>query len=161
MSINKKLEELGITIPEVNQPAGNYVPAKRVGNLIFTSGQTPKKDGKLAYAGKLGADVSEKEGYEAARICAINCLSSLAYLAGGLDNVKAIVKATCFISSDPSFYGQANVANGATDLLTEVFGRDGTPARSAIGMAVLPGNAAVEVELVCEVKDASLCKAGF
>jgi len=158
MGISEKLKEMGLTLPGVAAPAGNYVPAVRADSLIFTSGQVPKIDGKLAYAGKVGGGVSEEDGYAAARICALNCLSAIDYIAGGLDNVERIVKATCFINSAPDFVNQANVANGATDLLGELFGKSGTPSRSAVGAAALPGNAAVEVELVAQIKDVSRCR---
>lgn len=161
MSVYDKLKELGISLPGVSAPGGHYVPAARAENLIFTAGQTPKVDGKLVCRGKLGDGVSIDEGYQAARICAVNCLGNIERLAGGLDNIERIVKAVCFVNSAPDFTDQAKVANGATDLFAALFGDKGTPARSAVGMASLPDGASVELELVVKIKDTSLCGEDF
>ena len=153
MSIQSRLEELGITLSSIDQPTANYAPAVRAGALLFTAGQTPKANGKMQYTGKLGADVSDEDGYEAAKLCARNALSVIHHYGGGLDNVARIVKATVFVNAAPEYTGHAAVANGATDLFVAVFGRDGRPARSAVGMGSLPGGAACEVEVVAELKD--------
>ena len=156
--ISEKLKELRVVLPKVGTPAGNYLPAVRSDRLIFSSGQVPRVDGAMMYEGKLGDTVSDSDGYDAARVCTINCLSAIDYLAGGLDNIERVIKVTCFISSTPDFTAHAAVANGATDLLGELFGKAGIPARSAVGMSSLPSNAAVEVEMVAQVKDINLCR---
>ena len=153
MTIAEKLKQMDIKLPGVSKPAGNYAPGVRVDRTIYSSGQVPRVDGKMLYTGKLGGGVSDSDGYAAARICAINCLSAIGNLAGGLDNIERIIKVTCFINSAPDFNGHAAVANGATDLLGELFGTAGIPARSAVGASSLPSDAAVEVELIALVKD--------
>lgn len=149
-----RLAELGIVLPkQASSPAGDYVPAVFSGNFIFLSGHLPKKDGRVLYKGKLGDTLSVKEGYAAARLCALECLCSLSLFIGELDDVAQIIKATCFINSTPFFCDHSKVADGATSLLLEIFGRTGIPARSAIGVASLPQNASVELELVVLVRD--------
>ena len=152
MSVLDKLDALGISIAAINPPAANYSPAVVTGNLLFTAGQVCKRDGEMAYKGKLGADVSNEDGYEAAKLCAANALAVVHHYGGGLDNVVKIVKATVFVNAIPDFAGHAYVANGATDLLVALFGPEGCPARSAVGMGSLPGRAACEVELIAELK---------
>jgi len=152
MSVLNKLEELGISIAAATPPAANYSPAVVTGNLLFTAGQVCRRDGEMAYKGKLGADISNEDGYEAAKLCAANALGVIHNYGGGLDNVAKIVKATVFVNAVPDFAGHAYVANGATDLLVALFGPDGCPARSAVGMSSLPGRAACEVELIAELK---------
>ncbi len=151
MSILAKLQELGLELPAVAQPVGAYVPAVRFGELIFTSGQLPLVGGSLRYAGKVGKDISEAEGYQAAGICALNGLAAAASVAGGLDNILRVIKVTGFINCDASFSRQANVLNGASDLLGKLF--DADHARSAVGVAALPLNAALEVEMVLAVRN--------
>jgi enamine deaminase RidA (YjgF/YER057c/UK114 family) len=151
MTATERLTELGLTLPPVAPPVAAYVPAVRTGSYVYTSGQLPLVDGKLQGAGKVGDGVTTDEGAALARIAALNALAAAASVAGGLDAITRIVKVTCFVASDPSFTGQAQVANGASELLIEVLGDAGRHARSAVGMAVLPLDTPVEVELIAEV----------
>ena len=151
MTATQRLAELGLTLPPVAPPVAAYVPAVRTGNYVYTSGQLPLVDGKLQGAGKVGDGVAPHEAAALARIAALNALAAAASVAGGLDAIARIVKVTCFVASDPSFTGQAQVANGASELLIEVLGEAGRHARSAVGMAVLPLDTPVEVELIAEV----------
>lgn len=148
MDPEARLRELGLELPDVPAPAGAYVPATRAGNLIFTAGQLPFERGELHLKGKVGEAVSEDEAREAARLCALNALAAAAVQAGGLDGISAIVKVTGFVASAPGFNGQPGVLNGASELLGAVFGDAGLHARSAVGVAELPLDAPVEVELV-------------
>ena len=148
-----RLKELGITLPPANTPIANYVPGVRTGRLIFTSGQTPKKENTLQYQGKLGKDLRVEEGQAAARLCALSCLSIIRNLAGSLDKVKRIVKITGFVNSASDFTLQHLVVNGASDLIGEIFGEAGKHARAAVGMASLPGDAACEIEMIAEVEE--------
>jgi enamine deaminase RidA (YjgF/YER057c/UK114 family) len=129
------------------------VPAVRTGNYVYTAGQLPVVDGQLLATGKVGADVGAVEAAALARTCALNALAAVATVTGGLDAVRRIVKVTGFVASAPTFTQQAQVVNGASELLIEVFGEAGRHARSAVGMAVLPLDAPVEVELIAEVRD--------
>ena len=151
MTATERLAELGLTLPPVAPPVAAYVPAVRTGNYVYTSGQLPLVDGKLQGAGKVGDGVTTDEAAGLARIAALNALAAAASVAGGLDAISRIVKVTCFVASDPSFTGQAQVANGASELLIEVLGDAGRHARSAVGMAVLPLDTSVEVELIAEI----------
>ena len=146
-----RLRELGLELPDVPSPAGSYVPAKRSGNLVFTAGQVPFIRGELSITGKVGETVSIEDAKEAARTCALNALAAASGEAGGLDNIKGIVKVTGFVASAPAFTSQPEVVNGASDLLGEVFGEAGSHARSAVGVAELPLGAPVEVEIIVEV----------
>lgn len=146
--IEARLAELGISLPPVAKPVAAYVPAVRAGRFVYTSGQLPMVDGKLAYQGKLGADLSVEDGYQAARICALNALAAVQAVAGSLDRVERIVKVVGFVASAPGFNDQPKVVNGASELLGEIFGEAGRHARSAVACNELPLNAAVEVELV-------------
>ena len=150
MSASERLKELGIELPPVAKPAGAYVPALRNGDLVYTSGQLPFVEGKLRRTGKVGAEVSAEDAYDDARMCAINALAAIDALVG-LDNVERVVKVVGFVASDPSFTGQPKVINGASELLGEVFGPAGEHARSAVGVAVLPADTPVEVEVVVAV----------
>ncbi len=143
-----RLRELGLEIPAVPSPAGAYVPATRAGNLVFTAGQLPFRDGELHAEGKVGEEVSAEQAYDAARLCALNALAAAAAETGGLGGIERIVKVTGFVASAPGFNGQPGVLNGASELLGEIFGEAGLHARSAVGVAELPLNAPVEVELV-------------
>ncbi len=149
----QRLHELGLTLPAVTTPLAAYVPAVRSGNLIFTAGQVPLAEGQLLATGKVGDQVSATEGAALARTCALNALAAAVSVAGSLSAIKRIVKVTGFVASAPGFTGQPQVINGASELLLEVFGEAGRHARSAVGMAVLPLDAPVEVELIAEVGD--------
>ncbi len=147
----ERLAELGLALPEVVPPLAAYQPAARAGSLVFTAGQLPARDGEMLATGKLGAGVSEEQGYACARQCALNALAAVAAEVGGLSAVKRVVKAVVFVASTPDFTAQPQVANGASELLGEVFGDAGRHARSAVGVASLPLDVPVEVELVVEV----------
>jgi enamine deaminase RidA (YjgF/YER057c/UK114 family) len=145
-----RLGQLGVTLPQVAAPLAAYVPAVRTGNLVYTSGQLPFDSGKLAGTGKVGAGVTPEEGKAMARICALNALAAIDSLVG-LDAVTQVVKVVGFVASAPGFNGQPSVVNGASGLLAEVFGDKGAHARSAVGVAELPMDAPVEIELIVEV----------
>lgn len=148
--IAARLTELGITLPAVAAPAGSYVPALRTGNLVYTAGQVPFVDGKIAAVGKLGAEIDVERGAELARICALNGLAAVDGLVG-LDAVVRVVKVVGFVASATGFTDQPKVINGASDVLAEIFGEAGRHARSAVGVAELPLGVPVEVELIVEV----------
>lgn len=150
----QRLIELGITLPQTPSPIANYVPGVRVGNLLYLSGlgPAPKADGK-EYLGKVDADLTLEEGYEAARLVGINLIARIKGEVGDLSKVKRIVKLLSMIASTPTFSNQPAVANGCSDLLVEVFGDKGRHARSAVGMSVLPGNIPVEIEMIVEIED--------
>jgi enamine deaminase RidA (YjgF/YER057c/UK114 family) len=148
---SERLAALGLTLPPVAPPQAAYVPAVRTGNHVYVSGQLPFVDGKLETTGKVGDTVSAEEAAALARLCALNGLAAAASVAGGLDAIRRIVKVTGFVASVPSFTGQPGVINGASELFIEVFGEAGRHARSAIGLAVLPLDSPVEVELIAEV----------
>jgi enamine deaminase RidA (YjgF/YER057c/UK114 family) len=148
-----RLAALGLALPEVVPPLAAYVPAVRSGGHVYTSGQLPMSDGKLLATGKVGAEVEVEAASALARVCALNALAAAAAAAGGLSGIRRIVKVTGFVASAPGFTAQAQVVNGASELLLEVFGEAGRHARSAVGMAVLPLDAPVEIELIAEVQD--------
>jgi enamine deaminase RidA (YjgF/YER057c/UK114 family) len=150
-SASARLAELGLSLPPVVAPLAAYVPAVRTGALVYTSGQVPMVDGALAGTGKVGVDVSPENAAALARTCALNALAAVDALVG-IDNVVRVVKVVGFVASDPSFTGQPAVINGASELLGEIFGEAGRHARSAVGVASLPLDAPVEVELVVEVR---------
>lgn len=147
----ERLAALGLALPEVATPAGAYVPAVRTGSHVYTAGQIPLVDGKLPATGKVGADVDTVRARELARTCALNALAALATQVDSLAAVRRVVKVVGFVASSPDFTGQPQVINGASELLGEVFGEAGQHARSAVGMAALPHDAPVEVELIAEV----------
>ena len=149
----ERLAALGLTLPPVVSPVAAYVPAVRTGSYVYVSGQLPTVDGKLPAVGKVGDAVTAEDAAGMARTCALNALAAAAAAAGGLEGIRRIVKVTGFVASAPGFTGQPQVINGASQLLIEVFGEDGRHARSAIGVAELPLNAPVEVELIAEVRD--------
>ena len=153
MSPTERLAELGLTLPPVATPQAAYVPAVRTGAYVYVSGQVPVVDGKLPATGKVGAEVSPADAAGLARICVLNAIAAAAAAAGGLDRIRRIVKVVGFVASAPGFNGQPLVVNGASELLIEVFGEDGRHARSAVGVAELPLDAPVEVELIAEVRD--------
>ncbi|WP_165838734.1 RidA family protein [Roseicella frigidaeris] len=150
--IEARLRELGIALPAPAAPVANYIPFNRVGTLVVVSGQIPLRDGKIAYAGKLGAGVSVEEGQAAARLCFVNLVAQVkAACEGDLDRVRRVVRLGGFIAAPPDFTQHAVVMNGASDLAVEIFGEAGRHARSTIGVPSLPGDAAVEVEGLFEI----------
>src|SRR5215469_10320999 len=149
----ERLAVLGLTLPPVVTPLAAYVPAVRSGNTVYTAGQLPMTDGTLLSAGKVGAEVGAAEAAVLARTCAMNALAAAASVAGGVSAISRIVKMTGFVASAPDFTAQPQVVNGASELLLEIFGEAGRHARSAVGVAVLPLNAPVEIELTVEVRD--------
>jgi enamine deaminase RidA (YjgF/YER057c/UK114 family) len=152
MTAQERLAALGLVMPEVATPLASYVPAVRTGNYVYTSGQLPMVEGTLMTTGKVGAEVSAEDAYSLARICALNALAAVASVSGGLPNIVRIIKVVGFVASAPDFTGQPRVINGASELLGEVFGPAGAHARSAVGVAVLPLDAPVEIELIAEVR---------
>src|SRR5215469_9538814 len=152
-SAEERLAALGLTLPPVVTPLAAYVPAVRSGNTVYTAGQLPMADGRLLSVGKVGAEVGAAEAAVLARTCALNALAAAASVAGGVSGISRIVKLTGFVASAPDFTGQPQVVNGASELLLEIFGEAGRHARSAVGVAVLPLNAPVEIELTVEVRD--------
>lgn len=153
MKIEAKLKSMGLELPEVPKPVAAYVPAIKEGDLVFTSGQIPLVNGELKYKGKVGKDFTEAEGYAAAKICALNCLSVIKSQIGSLDNIKQIIKVVGFVNSADDFYMQPKVINGASEFLGELFGEKGQHARSAVGVNALPLNATVEVEMIVKIFD--------
>lgn len=151
--IDRRLEELGIAIPEVVPPLAMYVPSVHSGEYVFTSGQLPMVAGEMVATGIVGADVSPDVAAECARACALNAIAAVKLVIGDLDRVIRIVKVVGFVASAPSFTGQPTVVNGASNLIGEIFGDAGIHARSAVGVASLPLNAPVEVELIAHVRD--------
>jgi enamine deaminase RidA (YjgF/YER057c/UK114 family) len=148
----ERISELGLEIPEVAAPLASYVPTARTGSLVYTAGQLPLVKGELAVVGKVGAEVTEEQAVEQARICALNAIAALRAEVGELSRIARIVKVVGFVASDPGFHGQPKVVNGASELFGQVFGDAGTHARSAVGVSVLPRDAAVEVEVIAEVR---------
>ena len=153
MKPSQKLAELNLTLPNVADPVGSYVPAIRSGRQIFTSGQLPFVDGKVVCSGKVGADVTLEQAAEGARLAGLNALAAAAKEAGGIDKIGRIIRVAVFVSSAPGFTDQPKVANGASDLMVTVFGDAGRHVRAAVGVAELPLGAAVELELVVELAD--------
>ncbi|WP_101842581.1 RidA family protein [Halobacillus sp. Marseille-P3879] len=152
INVEEKINELGIHIPDAPKPGAVYVPAKTVGNLVYTSGQDCRVNGTLLYEGKLGSDLTVEQGYEAARQTMINCLAVLQAEIGDLSRVKQVVKLLAFVNSAPGFVEQPYVINGASELLEEIFGEKGEHARSAIASNELPFNTPVEIEMIVEIE---------
>jgi enamine deaminase RidA (YjgF/YER057c/UK114 family) len=148
LKIESRLAEIGVILPDVPKPVASYVPAVRSGNLLFLSGQLCTVDGELKYRGKVGKEVSLEDACEAAKAAAINSLAVIKQQIGSLDKVKRIVKVVGYVASDPNFSEQPKVVNGTSDFLVEVFGEKGSHARSAVGVASLPLNVPVEVEMI-------------
>jgi len=152
---SERLASLGLTLPPVAKPVASYVPAVRTGAYVYTSGQLPTVDGELVEVGRVGTDadaaVSPEAAKAAARVCALNALAAVRSVVGDLSKVVRVVKVVGFVASDPSFTGQPGVVNGASELLGQIFGDAGVHARSAVGVATLPLDAAVEVEIVVRV----------
>ncbi|GAA1357408.1 RidA family protein [Arthrobacter rhombi] len=149
-AVEQRLADLGLSLPQVAKPVAAYVPAVITGNLVHTSGQLPFINGELTVTGKVGAQVDADQAKEQAAIAVLNAMAVVKSMVGDLDRVTRIVKVVGFVSSDPSFTGQPGVVNGASELLGQVFGDAGIHARSAVGVAALPLDAAVEVELIAE-----------
>jgi enamine deaminase RidA (YjgF/YER057c/UK114 family) len=150
-AVEQKLKELGYTLPECPKPVAAYVPAAEANGFVYVSGQLPMEGGEIKYKGKVGAAVSEAEGYAAAKLCALRMISALQAAVGDLDRVRRIVKVTGYVNSAEGFANQPAVINGASELLQAVFGEKGMHARAAVGVAGLPGGAAVEVELIAAI----------
>jgi enamine deaminase RidA (YjgF/YER057c/UK114 family) len=146
----ERLAELGLSLPEVAKPAGAYVPATTTGNLVYTAGQLPSTGGVLPATGKVGAEVTPEDAKQYARVCVLNGLAAAKGAIGSLDRIVKVVKVVGFVASDPAFTGQPGVINGASELLGEIFGEAGAHARSAVGVAVLPLDAPVEIEFIFE-----------
>ncbi|QRP59937.1 RidA family protein [Corynebacterium minutissimum] len=152
MTARARLEELGIELPSVAAPLASYVPATRVGGQVWTSGQLPVVDGELPATGKVGAEVSVERAQELARTAALNALAAIDAEVG-MDNITRVVKVVGFVASDPSFAEQAAVIDGASEFLGELFGEAGVHARSAVGVAVLPKDSPVEIEVIVEIAE--------
>ncbi len=152
-NVEQRLAEVGRTVPDVVPPVAAYIPAVRSGSYVYTSGQLPMVSGSLAATGKVGAEVTPEDAKELAAICAINAIAAVKSVIGDLDKVIRVVKVVGFVASDPSFTGQPGVINGASELLKQAFGDAGVHARSAVGVAVLPLDAPVEVEIIVEVAE--------
>ena len=154
MRIEQKISDMGLELAPQAAPVANYIATVRTGNLLFVAGHIPfQPDGTVLNAGKLGRDVSEEQGYEAAKLAMLNCLSSIKDAVGDLDNVRQVVKLLVMVNADPEFGRQFIVGNGASDLLVELYGDHGRHARSAVGMGSLPLGSCVEIEMVVEVGD--------
>ncbi|MDO4278823.1 MAG: RidA family protein [Lachnoclostridium edouardi] len=150
--IEKRIAELGIEIPEVNKPSGAYIPAVICGNLIFTAGQVPRVNGYVRYQGKVGESITVEEGYEGARICAINCLAAIKNAILDLDKIEHIVKLNGYVNVGPGFSETYKVIDGASQLLLDIFGEKAIHARSAVGVTALPDGAVCEVEMIAQIK---------
>jgi len=150
--IEEKISQLGFTLPAAPKPLASYIPAVKAGNLVFTAGQLPIKDGSLAFKGKLGKDLNEDEGKKAAQLCALNCLSVIRNEIESLDKIDRVIKLTVFVNSADGFINHPQVANGASDLIKEIFGENGKHVRSAVGVAELPLNAPVEIDMIVKIK---------
>ena len=153
MDAERRLTELGIVLPKAAAPVGAYLKAVRSGDLLFLSGHGPHQDGVVPFKGKVGRDLSLEEGYVAARLTMLNCLTTIRNELDTLDRVRRVVKVLGFVNSAPGFTDQPKVINGGSELLIELFGDAGKHARSAVGIAELPGDIAVEIEMVVEIAD--------
>lgn len=147
-----RMQERGLSIPNIPPPAGAYVPAVQSGNLVFCSGQGPYKDGSLAYVGQVGSEVSLEDAYQAARIAGLNCLAEIRSVVGSINRISRVVQIRGFVNSAPDFHDQPKVVNGASELMLEIFGDSGQHARCALGTNNLPGNIPVEIEMVVEIE---------
>lgn len=150
--IDKRLEELGLKLPECPTPVAAYIPAVEANGFVYASGQTPFVGGKLLYKGKLGRDIDVNQGYKAAKIAALRVLSEIKSVIGDLDRVQRIVRVTGYVNSMPDFVDQPLVVNGASELIRDVFGSKGEHARVAFGAAALPDDASVEIDIIAYVK---------
>ena len=152
MTTEEKLQRLGVVLPPAPAPVAAYLPWVRTGNLVLTSGQLPWRDGQMAFSGRLGAELNEEQGYQAARLCAINVLAQLKEAVGDLEKVRQIVRVEGFVHCAPGFRGHPKVLNGASDLFNEVFGLRGQHARLALGISDMPLDAAVQLTVTAEVE---------
>lgn len=153
MTPEERLSQLGITLPEPPKAVAAYVPWIRTGNLVVTSGQLPFRDGRIAYAGKLGVDLTDEEGYQAARLCAVNAIAQLQAAAGELSRVRQILRLEGYVHSGPGYQNQSKVLNGASELFGDVFGEWGRHTRSALGINEMPLNAAVQLSVWAELAE--------
>ena len=154
MSIDQRLRELSIELPPAVQPLGSYCTAVQAGSLLFLSGHVPLRDGKMEHVGKLGRELTVEQGQAAARFTALNCLATMQAALGSLERVRRVVRLTGYVNSAVGFNQQPAVLNGASDLLGAIFGESGVHVRTAVGVAELPGDAAIELELTVEVVEA-------
>ncbi|NLL70820.1 MAG: RidA family protein [Epulopiscium sp.] len=152
MDIYKRLEELGLKLPVLPKPLASYEPATVYQNIVFTSGQLPIVNQELKYRGKVGKDLTVEEAKEAAKICILNCLAAVHNVLGDLNKVEKVIKVTGFVNSSPDFIHQPAVIEGASTLLIDLFGETGKHARSAVGVAALPNDVAVEIEIMISIK---------
>jgi len=150
--IEEKIKELGFGLPGTPKPVAAYIPAIRSKDLVYTAGQIPMVKGDLKYKGKVGTDIELEDAQKAAEICALNCLAAVKGIAGNLDKIERIIKLTVFVNSADGFTEQPKVANGASELVGKILGENGKHARSAVGVSELPLNAAVEIEMIVEVR---------
>ncbi len=151
--VEEKIKELGFRLQETPKPLAAYIPAIKTDNIIFTSGQLPIVDGKLKYEGKVGENLFEEDGKLAAQIAVLNCLSTVKSIINDLDKIEQIIKLTVYVNSSPQFINQPEVANGASELLINIFGEKGNHTRSAIGVISLPRNSSVEIEMIVKIKE--------
>jgi enamine deaminase RidA (YjgF/YER057c/UK114 family) len=151
-NFDKKITDLNLILPETPKPVAAYIPAKQAGKLVFTAGQLPMVNGELISKGLLGQDIEIEDAKNAARVCTLNALAAIKGVIGDLDRIKQVVRVVGYVASVPTFTQQPAIVNGASELLLEIFGEKGKHARSAVGMAVLPLNASVEIELTVEVE---------
>lgn len=149
---NKIKEMYGYDVPEAPKPLAAYIPVTVEDKIVYTAGQLPMQDGKLVFEGKLGRDVSDEDGKKAAEICAVNCLSVIKSVAGSLENIDRIIKVVVFVASAEGYTAQPQIANGASEFFVNVFGDAGKHVRSAVGVAELPINAPVEIEVIAKLK---------
>jgi Putative translation initiation inhibitor, yjgF family len=152
LNAEKRLEELGLELPATPEPLATFVTAVTIDGYVYVSGHGPFFNGELKYQGKVGQGVNEQQAYEAAKLCALNCLSTIKDQIGSLDNIDRVVKVQGFVNSAPDFTQQPKVINGASDLLVKLFGERGQHARTAVGVNVLPFNITCEVEMIVKVK---------
>ena len=148
----RTIENLGWKLPEVGKPLGSYVNSVRTGNLLFLSGKFPKENGKLKYVGKVGREITEEQAQDAARLAALSCLATVKAAIEDLDRVRRVVRLTGYVASAPGFYDSGKVLDGASDVITKVFGERGRHTRLAVGVSELPLNACVELDMVLEVE---------
>ena len=152
MDLAARLKELGLSLPPVSGPFGSYVPARRVGNLIFVAGQLPMRDGKLMATGPVPSRTSLDDARAAARQCVVNAIAAVQSLDGGVEQISGVVRVGAFVHSDATFYEQPKVADAASELLKEIFGDAGRHARAAVGVNTLPRDASVEIEVIFEAR---------